>query len=138
MRRTTKVCLGGTISAPDGNGNITGTPDAGRLPTPVPQQVVSPYPYTVVPVRGSAPQAMTVILAINGASNPIPVAVSTLDSTFCADVPLPAAAQYDIALTSQSGDGRTSPAAAQVEFVYDPKAPDIPGLVLCHGEQAHR
>ncbi len=127
-----------TVSLPTNNNSLYALPDAGPVPTPAAQQVVSPYPYTVVPIRGSAPQASTVILDLNGATDPLAVAVSQLDSTFCAEVTLPAPAQYDIALTSESEDGRTSAAQGHVEFVYDPTAPDIPGLTLCQGETPHR
>jgi hypothetical protein len=127
-----------TVALPNTNAALYGPQDAGAVPTPVPEQVASPYPYSVVPVRGVAPQAVTVILDINGASNPIAVAVSQLDGTFCAEVPMPAPAQFDIAITSQAGDARTSASQAHVEFVYDPTAPDLPGLTLCQGERPHR
>jgi hypothetical protein len=127
-----------TVALPDTNANLYGPQDAGAVPRAVPDQVANPYPYTVVPIRGVAPEAVTVILTLNSASNPIAVSASALDGTFCAEVPLPVPAQYDVAITAQAGDGRTSDTEAHVEFIYDPTAPDVPGLTLCQGERPHR
>jgi hypothetical protein len=114
--------------------------DAGTVPTPQVDAVPELYPYKFVPVRGIALQAETVIITINGTGNPLPQAVNLLDESYCAEVPLPEPADYDIAVVSigpGAGASRRSPMAGHVKFTYDPMAPDQP-ITGCHGERLSR
>jgi hypothetical protein len=85
--------------------------------------------------------ALTVIVKINGAGDPLAGSVSALDESFCVEIPLPEPAEYDIAVTSiapGAGASEESPVAGHLKFTYDPSAPDQPNVTGCHGERLSR
>jgi hypothetical protein len=128
-----------TVEVPDTNAKLLGAVDAGPVPSPaVVQLPAARYPYRVVPVRGVASQAIAVVMDVNQTGNPLAASVNRLDESFCAEVPLVEPADYDIAVTSQADDGRTSNQPGHLRFVYDPTAPDLPQVTLCQGERPSR
>jgi hypothetical protein len=115
--------------------------DAGTIPDPNVDQLPSPYPYRIVPVRGIALQAETVVMTVNGTGDPLAQDVNTLDQSFCAELALPEPADYDVAVVSigpGAGASRRSPGAGHLKVTYDPTAPDQPGVTGCLGERLSR
>jgi hypothetical protein len=102
--------------------------------------VQDPYPYTVVPVRGRASDAESVVVHVNGAGDPLAGPVNLFDLSYCVEVPLPEPADYDITVVSiASGQSasQTSLTPGHLKFTYDPGAPDQT-ITGCNGENLHR
>jgi hypothetical protein len=129
-----------TVSLPQAGEDPYST-EAGTVPTPAVDPVPSPYPYDVVPVRGIARDALTVVMKVNGAGDPLAGPVGALDQSFCVEVPLPEPADYDIAVTSiapGAGASEESPVPGHMKLTYDPRAPDQPNVTGCQGERLSR
>jgi hypothetical protein len=133
------ACSSPSVTVPDANAKLLGVVDAGAVPAPsVIQLPAKAYPYRVVPVRGVAAQAVAVVMDINHAADPVAAPVSRLDGSYCTEIDLVEPADYDIAVTSEASDGRTSSSQGHLKFVYDPNAPDQPEVTLCQGQRPPR
>jgi hypothetical protein len=118
-----------------------GRPDSGTLfddaggmviapPAPVLDDVPPRVPWPLVTLRGRALEARRVL--VEGGGNPLGTSVLP-DDSFCIDVPLPAAADFELSVRSQNDGGARSEAAALVHVTFDPAAPPIPGATTCGG-----
>jgi len=130
----TAACGGPEVDVPAGNDKVTSDPASSDLPAPTVQKMPGSYPYAVLAVRGSAPNAVRIL--IEGAGNPVVAAVQPVDNTFCIPVDLAAApARYTLQVRSQHSDGRLSP-ITEVELDRDNGAAAPADAKLCDGSAA--
>jgi hypothetical protein len=121
-------------TTPDGGGTLpgTGSGPAGNLPTP---SAAAPLrtPLDTVPVRGSAPDALSVVVQGGGALSAVGLVLP--DGTFCVDVPLAAGTTNPLRVVTLS-QGRMSE-ALRLDVVQDPtaEAPATPPCALPPGDK---
>ncbi len=127
-------CGSPSVDLPSGNDQTTSQAPPSELTAPSVRGVAGPYPYAKLALRGTAGNAVRVI--VKGAGNPVTTAVQPVDGTFCVDVELAAApAHYTLDVRTQGGDGRLSvPTTVQVDRAND--APPPSDATLCGGASA--
>jgi len=112
-----------SVSTPNLNEELF-KPGEVRPPTPQLDKIPSPYPYSTVAVRGTAPgRAAGVIVYLAGLEKNYSTDVNPADQSFCIDIPFPQTpALYRFAVQAQGVDGNLSENTVSVSVTYNPKA----------------